>query len=140
MFGRMPKASHVLHLQTHFIDGNSIKAGAVVRVAGVDVGRVTSVVVRPELKASPVEVKMTIATPYELTIPEDSIVRLQSSGLLGETYPEISISETKGRPAKDGAELASRETKFVSAEETVDKLKQLADRAQRLDGARKTEK
>jgi len=64
-------SSHHLLLKTYFQDAHGLRAGAPVRVAGVDVGRVTEVRVRPELKEHAAEVRMSLQTPYELKIPED---------------------------------------------------------------------
>jgi phospholipid/cholesterol/gamma-HCH transport system substrate-binding protein len=102
-------SQHHLMLKTYFQDAHGLLAGAPVRVAGVDVGRVTEVRVRPELKEHAGEVFMFLQTPYELKIPEDAIVSLATAGVLGETYPEIDLRGSSGAPAGQEATLQSRE-------------------------------
>lgn len=103
-------SQHHLILKTYFQDAHGLRAGAPVRVAGVDVGRVTEVRVRPELKEHAAEVSMFLQTPYELKIPEDAIVSLATAGVLGETYPEIDLRGSSGAPAGQEETLKSRES------------------------------
>ncbi|MBZ5652503.1 MAG: MlaD family protein [Acidobacteriia bacterium] len=103
-------AQHHLLLKTYFRDAHGLRAGAPVRVAGVDVGRVTEVRVRPELKEHAAEVSMFLQTPYELKIPEDAVVSTATAGVLGETYAEIDLRGSSGAPAEEGGTLTSRES------------------------------
>src|SRR5215469_6450028 len=73
-----------LDLKCHFRDAQGLRAGARVRVAGVEVGSVTSVRVRSELREHPAEVAMTLYTPYELKIPSDSTLSVETSGMMGD--------------------------------------------------------
>ncbi len=91
-------SQHQLEVKTYFGDAHGVRAGAPVRVAGVDVGRVADVHVRSELKEHAAEVVLLIQTPYELTIPADSVVLLRRDGLLGETYAEVDIRQASGSP------------------------------------------
>jgi phospholipid/cholesterol/gamma-HCH transport system substrate-binding protein len=101
--------SYSLHLKTYFHRGIGLKAGALVRVDGVDVGSVIGVRVRPELGERPVEVLMSIKTPYQLNIPEDSTVSLSTAGVLGETLVDIDTRKSHGSPAVDNGVLKSVE-------------------------------
>lgn len=56
---------HKLVLKAYFADGIDLRAGAPVRLAGVDLGYVKTVRVRPELRECPVEVTMVLVPPYE---------------------------------------------------------------------------
>lgn len=47
------RSENRLEVRTYFQDARGVRAGAPVRVAGVEVGRVTDVRVRPELKGTP---------------------------------------------------------------------------------------
>jgi phospholipid/cholesterol/gamma-HCH transport system substrate-binding protein len=89
-------SQHQLQVKTYFGDARGLRAGAPVRVAGVDVGRVADVHVRPELKTRAAEVILLIQTPYELKIPDDSVVSLRRGGLLGEMYAEVDIRHASG--------------------------------------------
>src|SRR5436190_14893237 len=104
--------THSLELRAYFQNAHGLRAGAPVRLAGVEVGRVTSVRARPEINAAPAEVQMKLQTPYELSIPNDSTVFLATAGLLGETFVEIDVAKASGSPIKNGEVLKERPTTF----------------------------
>ena len=114
--------AHRLQLQVYFQNVQGLRAGAPVRLAGVDVGEVTSVRVRPEKQAAPVEVTMSLRTPYELNIPNDSTVSLDTAGVLGETYAEIKVLGASGAPIKSNGVLKEKPTKILSTEDIIQKL------------------
>jgi phospholipid/cholesterol/gamma-HCH transport system substrate-binding protein len=107
-------------LRTHFNDAQGLRAGAPVRVAGVDVGRVSSVRVRQDLRDKPAEVTMSLQTSYELKIPSDAVVRLESDGVLGQIYPEIDITGATAPAAKNGGTLKSEERRAPSTRDLVE--------------------
>ncbi len=113
---------HSLHLKTYFADAQGLRAGAPVRLAGVEVGRVTSVRVRPELRDRPAEVVMTLSTSYELRIPKDSAVVLASAGVLGPTLADIDIRDTSGPPIEDWGVLTSRPAEGPTTQELFEHL------------------
>jgi phospholipid/cholesterol/gamma-HCH transport system substrate-binding protein len=84
-------------LKTRFPDVKGLKGGAVVRVAGVEVGKVSEV----ELTGAEVEVVMGIKKGNETRITTDSRASIGSLSLLGEPVIDISPSTT-GTPLKDG--------------------------------------
>lgn len=81
--------SHRLSLTTYFRNGDGLQPKAPVRIDGVELGSVTSVRVRPELGERPVEVMMEIAASYDLALPSDSLVRIETGGILGPTLVDI---------------------------------------------------
>jgi ABC-type transporter Mla subunit MlaD len=113
---------HALELKCYFKDAQGLRAGAKVRVAGVEVGTVNSVRVRPESRDNPVEVNMMVQTPYELKIPNDAVVVLESAGVLGETFPQIDIQGASGPPVGNGGVLKTAPTVNVSSQELVERL------------------
>jgi phospholipid/cholesterol/gamma-HCH transport system substrate-binding protein len=92
-----PAKSH-LDVKCYFQDAQGLRVGAKVRLAGVEVGSVTGVRVRPERRDQPAEVMLSLQTPYELNIPNDSVVTLETAGILGEVFPEIDIRGASGPP------------------------------------------
>jgi phospholipid/cholesterol/gamma-HCH transport system substrate-binding protein len=84
-------------LKTTFDNVQGLKSGAIVRVAGVEVGKVTSV----ELKGSGVEVGLSIRKDNQPRVTTDSRAALASVSLLGESLIELSAAST-GTPLKDG--------------------------------------
>jgi phospholipid/cholesterol/gamma-HCH transport system substrate-binding protein len=74
-----------------------LKSGAVVRIAGVEVGKVASV----ELSGADVEVIVEIKKGNEQRITTDSRAKIGALSLLGEPVIDISPATT-GTPLKDG--------------------------------------
>jgi phospholipid/cholesterol/gamma-HCH transport system substrate-binding protein len=119
---------HRLDLKCYFQNALGLREGARVRVAGVEVGSVTNVHVRPELRDHPVEVSMTLNTPYELKIPSDAVVTLEAAGVLGEIFPQIDVQTATGSPVHNGGVLRSREMVSVTAEQWAECVSNLVDR------------
>jgi phospholipid/cholesterol/gamma-HCH transport system substrate-binding protein len=117
-----------LRLSACFQDVDGLRAGAKVRLAGVDVGAVRNVRAQPTDKLCPGAVEMELRTPYELKIPRDSVASIATAGVLGETYLEIDASGASGPPIQAGGQIPSKESvKFTPA--TVDRiLKEFANR------------
>ena len=84
-------------LKTKFADVKGLKSGAVVRVAGVEVGKVTEVT----LSGAEVEVLFQVKKGNEQRITTDSRASIGSLSLLGEPVIDISPATT-GTPLKDG--------------------------------------
>jgi len=118
---------HNLHVHCYFEDAGGLHAGASVRLAGVDVGSVTSVRVRPELRDHPAEVEMLIQTSYALQIPRDSVVTVKTLGLLGERFASIDVAGATGPPLPDGGTLQTRASEDPSSQQLLDCLANIAD-------------
>jgi phospholipid/cholesterol/gamma-HCH transport system substrate-binding protein len=91
------------HLKTKFADVQGLKSGAVVRVAGVEVGTVKSI----EFVGSDVEVVMSVSKAMRERITTDSRVSIGSLSLLGAPVLDISPSAT-GTPIEDWGYVRSR--------------------------------
>lgn|SRR5262245_45308134 len=89
-------------LKTSFNDVQGLKSGAVVRIAGVEVGKVT----RVELSGAGVEVGLSIKKENRSRVTTDSRASIGSISLLGEPLIDISPAST-GTPLKDGETLKS---------------------------------
>jgi len=105
-----------LHYSRHnikscFDDAGGLRAGAAVRIAGVDVGTVRSVRANPQNKNCPAEVEMALATTYEIKIPKDSIAETNTAGPLGEVYVNIDTMQTSGAPIENYGYLKSKPSK-----------------------------
>jgi phospholipid/cholesterol/gamma-HCH transport system substrate-binding protein len=100
-----------IKLKSYFDNANGLREGAPVRLAGVDIGNVTNIlVVRDRTKQlTPVEVTMKVSTRYLFNLRKDSLTLLSTAGVLGETYIDIDSSQSKGPQAQDGDVLPSRE-------------------------------
>jgi phospholipid/cholesterol/gamma-HCH transport system substrate-binding protein len=84
-------------LNTRFANVQGLKSGAVVRVAGVEVGKVTEV----RFSGAEVEVVMDVRDDMQSRITSESRATIGSLSLLGEPVIDISPS-TSGTPLKDG--------------------------------------
>ena len=128
LFGYPSLFTHRIVLKVYFQNVNGLHAGAPVRLAGVEVGRIESVRARPELQAAPAEVRMILRTPYPLDIPNDSTVSLATAGVLGETFAEINILGASGVPVKNGGILKEKPSKILSTEEFIEKIGDIVQR------------
>ncbi|HEX5474296.1 MAG TPA: MlaD family protein [Vicinamibacterales bacterium] len=90
-------------LKTRFDNVNGLKTGAVVRVAGVEVGKVTDV----SFVGANVQVSLSVKNDMQPRITTDSRASIGSLSLLGEPVIDISPSAT-GTPLKDGDFIQSQ--------------------------------
>ena len=97
------------HLVTHFQRAPSLADKAPVRVDGVTLGLVQQVKVRPELGDQPVKVSFVINAPYDLPIPNDSLVSVSSEGVLGPTVLDVDTHLARGLRIADNGTLKSFE-------------------------------
>jgi ABC-type transporter Mla subunit MlaD len=117
-------ANHKLNVKAYFQSASGLNAGAAVRVDGVNVGSVTSVRVRPERGELPIEVLMAIGTPYDLAIPNDSLVTLITDGVLGPTVADIDTRQAHGARVANNGVLTSKE---LTQEEAARATKRIKD-------------
>ena len=116
-----PSQAH-FNVKCYFQDAQGLHPGAKVRLAGVEVGSVTSVRVRPERRDQPAEVLMSLQAPYELRIPNDSVVTLEIAGVLGEVFPEIDIRGASGPPLQADGVLKTRPGETPTPQEWLECL------------------
>jgi phospholipid/cholesterol/gamma-HCH transport system substrate-binding protein len=100
--------THKIRLRSYFDNAGGLREGAPVRLAGVDIGNVTSVRVVNGRQATPVEVTMKVNTTYLFSLRKDSVTVMSTAGILGETFVDIDSSTAKGPEAAEGDVLQSR--------------------------------
>ena len=93
-------------LKTKFADVKGLKTGAVVRVAGVEVGKVTGI----DFVGADVEVRLQVKKEMQPRITTDSRATIGSLSLLGEPVIDISPATT-GTPLKNHDFLPSARSK-----------------------------
>ncbi len=103
-------------LRTNFANVQGLKSGAIVRVAGVEVGKVT----RVHLAASGVDVHLSIKKENQSRVTTDSYASIGSMSLLGEPLIDVSPAST-GTPLKDGD--------FIKAKKPASQLSDVAETA-----------
>ena len=89
-------------LKTTFDNVQGLKSGAIVRIAGVEVGKVT----RVELAGAGVEVDLSIKKENRARVTSDSRASIGAMSLLGEPLIDISPAST-GTPLKNGDTITS---------------------------------
>ena len=119
---------HRLTVKAYFSNVGGLREGANVRIAGVDIGSVKSVHVRPELGQAPVEVVMMLNPPYEIRIPSDSTVSLETAGVLGETYAEINTASASGPPLGASAVLKTQATEQMTAQQFLESVSKILEK------------
>ncbi|MGH7262859.1 MAG: MlaD family protein, partial [Candidatus Rokuibacteriota bacterium] len=114
-------------LAAEFTEVGGLTQGATVRLAGVQIGRVTGVSL-PETPGAKVRVALSIARRFGDRIRKDSIARIETQGLLGDKIVEISLGTPAAPPLKPGESIATRDPVEVSrlAGEGVEILKNVA--------------
>jgi phospholipid/cholesterol/gamma-HCH transport system substrate-binding protein len=101
-----------LELECYFDNASGLQPGSVVRLQGVDIGSVSKirVVSDPAHQLTPVEVVMKVSTKFHPNLRQDSVATLATAGVLGAVYVDIDSSQAKGREARDGDVLPTKET------------------------------
>jgi phospholipid/cholesterol/gamma-HCH transport system substrate-binding protein len=95
-------------LYAEFDEVGGLIEGATVRLAGVQIGRVTDVSLPPQ-PGGKVRVTLNIARRFSDRIRTDSEARIVTQGLLGDKLVEITIGSPSAPPMPAGAVIASRE-------------------------------
>lgn len=131
--------THKIHLKSYYDNTSGLREGAPVRLAGVDIGNVTSIrIVNDRTKQlTPVEVTLKVNTKYDFNLRKDSVTSLSTAGVLGETYVDIDSSRASGPVVQDGDVLATRDHPDIedvvrSSQSTLQNLDALLKRVDRI--------
>src|SRR5882672_9887204 len=92
---RLFEARYTLHAE--FTEVGGLVEGATVRLAGVQIGRVSAVNLPPK-PGGKVRVDLTIARRFSDRIRKNSVARIETQGLLGDKIVEITVGDV-GVPA-----------------------------------------
>jgi phospholipid/cholesterol/gamma-HCH transport system substrate-binding protein len=103
--------SGTVTMHTFSSDAGGLRTGAVVRLAGVDVGNVQSVELSGrEDPLEVVEIVMEVSERFAPEIRTDSQVLIAAEGLLGERYVNITKGSRAAPPVPDGGTVPFRQT------------------------------
>src|SRR5438093_4505145 len=103
---RLFEARYTIHAD--FTEVGGLVDGATVRLAGVQIGRVTGVHL-PGEPGGKVRVDLTIARRYSDRIRKNSIARIETQGLLGDKIVEITVGQATAPPVAPGEVQAARD-------------------------------
>lgn len=90
-------------LHARFTDISGLRAGAAVRLSGMDVGIVQGIEFPEDLDARQVVVHMRIAERFQERIRGDSVASIQSQGLLGDKFVSVSLGAADRPLLEDGS-------------------------------------
>ena len=126
---RLFEARYTIHAD--FTEVGGLVEGATVRLAGVQIGRVSAVSLPPQ-PGGKVRVDLTIARRFSDRIRKNSVARIETQGLLGDRIVEIIVGDATAPPVLPGEVLASRDPadfgRIVAAgAETAKNVAALAD-------------
>jgi len=93
-------------VSAEFTEVGGLVEGATVRLAGVQIGRVSDVRL-PSQPGGKVRVDMTIARQFGDRVRKDSVARIETQGLLGDRLVEISVGTAAAPPVRPDELLAS---------------------------------
>jgi phospholipid/cholesterol/gamma-HCH transport system substrate-binding protein len=104
-----------LIVHSFFDNASGVKVGAPVSLEGVTIGEVTRVQITtdPAHKLTPVELVMKLSPRFRSSLHTDSIVTLQTTGVIGDTVVDISSQTATGPEIKSGDELRTRDVPSI---------------------------
>ena len=126
---RLFESRYTIHAD--FTEVGGLVEGATVRLAGVQIGRVSAVTLPPH-PGGKVRVNLTIGRQFSDRIRKNSVARIETQGLLGDRIVEITVGDASAPPVGPGEVLASRDPadfgRVISAgAETAKNVAALAD-------------
>ena len=95
-------------VHAEFTEVGGLVEGATVRLAGVQIGRVSGVHLPPQ-PGGKVRVDMTIARRFGDRVRKDSVARIETQGLLGDKIVEITVGSAAAPPVRPDDVVASRD-------------------------------
>ena len=118
-----------LVLNAEFLKLNGLKAGAKVRVSGMDAGEVLEIAVPPDPEAK-FQVKFRVLRKLQPILRTDSVASIQSEGIVGSMILRVDAGSGAAAQVNDGDTIRSQEPVELS-----DILQQASDTVKNLDDA-----
>ena len=103
---RLFEAKYTIHAE--FSEVGGLAEGATVRLAGVQIGRVSGVDL-PSQPGGKVRVDLSIAKRFSDRVRKDSVARIETQGLLGDKIVEITVGTGGAPPIRAGDVIASKD-------------------------------
>ncbi|NMC64464.1 MAG: MCE family protein [SAR324 cluster bacterium] len=107
-----------------FKDVKGLSEGAPVRLGGISIGRVSKISFSTDYRNPNINVTLLINEDYLERIRSDSLVSIETQGLLGDRFVNISMA-SGGRPLPPGSMLSSTEPADIS--QVFQKAQQIVD-------------
>jgi len=106
--GRLVLPENTRVLMARFTNANGLKAGSPVQIAGVPVGEVKRITLKPDDMSALV----TLRVESQLKLDDDTVAAIHSAGLLGEKFIAL-------KPGSSGTALKAGDT-IIDTQSTVD--------------------
>lgn len=124
----------------HFKDIKGLAEGAPVRLGGITIGRVSKIYFSSDYRQPMVNVVLLVNEDYLERIRSDSLVTIETQGLLGDRFVNISMA-AGGRPLPIGSTLNTVEPADIAqviqkAEQIVDNTVHISERINDFLGAK----
>ncbi|MBI4126344.1 MAG: MCE family protein [Deltaproteobacteria bacterium] len=116
-------------LYCQFPSINGLRAGALVQLAGLNVGLVDDIAFASSLEQREVMVKLRINRFYRDRIRADSTAAISTQGLLGDKYISVSVGSAEQPALEDGAMITIGES--GSLQSVVEKASSVGDEVKR---------
>lgn len=116
-----------LTLRTYYQSASGLKNGAPVTLEDVTVGNVTRIRLVPDRSPTMVEITMQVNPKVSNALHTDSSTSIQSAGVLGDSYVNITSKDAHGPTPGENAELPARNTPSIQA--VVDTSQQALQKA-----------
>jgi phospholipid/cholesterol/gamma-HCH transport system substrate-binding protein len=94
-----------INLRTYFENASGLKVGSPVTLNGVTIGNVTNVRILPHHDPDSVEVVLRVGAQYLPSLHTDSTVAINTAGVLGDSFLDISSVHATGPEPADNATL-----------------------------------
>jgi phospholipid/cholesterol/gamma-HCH transport system substrate-binding protein len=111
---------------TEMSNVNGLAPGSKVRVSGFDAGEVTSLQI-PDRPSGKFRIKLHVDKKLNNLIREDSVVSVESDGIVGDKFLLIHDGSDQSPEAKSGDTLSSKEPVEISA--MLEKVNEIMDQA-----------
>ncbi|MFH1847974.1 MAG: MlaD family protein [Candidatus Omnitrophota bacterium] len=106
---------------------NGIEIGAPVRLAGVEIGEVDDIAIFYDMAKSKTRVRVELRLQKKAVIEKDSVCMINTLGLLGEKYLEITPGSKEAGFVEPESTMTGRDP--IPMEEVTETMKDLADAA-----------
>jgi len=103
----MFKERYTLH--SSFTETAGLRDGAVVRLAGIDVGEVSLISFPEDTRVKAIQVQMEVMVQYQERIRADSVGTIETEGMLGDKYISITVGTPSEPRLESGATLPVEE-------------------------------
>lgn len=125
-------------LKAEFQNAGGLIDGSDVRVGGVHMGTVRAIEL-PKTPEGKVTIRMDLETKSQAVVKRDSVASVQTEGLVGNEFVEVSFGSKDGAPIRDGDTIAGEAPVEMSAlyKKADGILDQVQDAARSIDGSSK---